>query len=132
MSSDFKYTAGLHNAGSYQVSAIPFATGSIDVNAAGVDGFQIDFPQVTRWVYIVNNHASDLYVGFSQNGVKGSNHFTVDQGTTQRLEVKVTQLFLSGACADASVVAGLTTIPNARLNNISVSGSSWSGSSGVG
>ena len=28
--STFKYTAGLNNVGSYQVSGIPYATGSLD------------------------------------------------------------------------------------------------------
>ncbi len=71
-----------------------------------------------------------LRVGFSQNGVTGSNFFPVLPGTTSpRLEVKVTELYLSGS-DNVSVIAGLTTIEidNINTQNVSPSGSNWSGS----
>ena len=135
------YTAGLNNVGSYQVSGVPYATGSLNVNAAGATGLKIEFPYVTRWVEILNNDVSnDVFVGFSSLGVQGSNHFVIQKRgsnaygdpTSHVLDLKITELWLSGAATNISVVAGLTYIPVQRVTNISPSGSNWSGSVGVG
>ena len=126
---------------SYQISAKPFATGSISVTHTAAK--EIKFPFVTRWVQVYNAHASaDLYVGFSAFGVAGTNHIIVEAGKESgRLEVKCTSVFLSGAVGpSASVCAGLTGIPVGRVNGLSGStfgtetlkGANWSGSSGVG
>ena len=71
--------------------------------------------------------------------VSGEGHYfevgaSSANGGTQasaRLELKVTELYLSGS-EKVDVVAGLTGIEIARLNAISPSGSNWSGSLGVG
>lgn len=146
MSSDFKYTAGLNNVGSYQVSGIPFASGGL--LAPGLSGtpIKVEFPFVTRWIKIVpvtGSSATHLRVGFSANGVKNGNYFRYIVGNNLNhesapsapLELKVTELYFIGdnsATAGFDIVAGLTNIPVARINNISPSGSNWSGSSGVG
>ena len=128
----FKHEAGLNHVGAYQVSGTPFASGSIDASSA----VKITFPYVTRWVQIVNNDTSNaVKVGFSSIGVQGTNYFTIGKGVTavptssERLELKVTELWLYGA-DDVDVVAGLTSI-NGRMTTTD-SGTSWSGSSGVG
>ena len=128
------YTAGLNNVGSYQVSGIPYASGSI---ATGRNGSPclLEFPYVTRWVMIVNNDSTDLKVGFSQHGLDtGNNYFTVPAtvDVTPRLELKVTELYFTGS-GNFDVVCGLTNLPISRVNNISpVAGTNWSGSVGVG
>ena len=139
---NFGYKAGLQNVGSYQVSGRPFATGSIDcLTPARSAPVAIQFPKVTRWVVIANDGGTDLRVGFSQNGVSGSspaqafpNYFLlVPDGTiTQPLELKLTELWLSGS-NNVSVMAGLTYIEVNAVNNaqVSPSGSNWSGSVGV-
>ena len=146
MSSDFKYTAGLNHVGSYQVSGIPFATGGITAPALSGTPVKVEFPYVTRWVKVVpvtGSSASHLRVGFSANGVKNGNYFRylAGQNTNHEgapadpLELKVTELYFIGdnsATVDFDVVAGLTNIPVGRVDNISPSGSSWSGSVGVG
>ena len=49
------------------------------------------------------------------------------------MEVKVTELYLTGGVAEGTfVVAGLTNLPISRVDNIALSGSNWSGSVGVG
>ena len=128
----FKHEAGLNHVGAYQVSGTPFASGSIDASSA----VKITFPYVTRWVQIVNNDTSNaVKVGFSSIGVQGTNYFTIGKGaaavptSSERLELKVTELWLYGA-DDVDVVAGLTSI-NGRMTTTD-SGTSWSGSSGVG
>ena len=132
--STFKYTVGLGNVGSYQVSGTPFATGSIDASTAT----KIEFPHVTRWIYIKNNGTTDVKLGFSENGVEDSNFITIHHTHTNQLdghspvlELKVTEIWLLGS-ANVDVLAGLTSIDNNRITNISPSGSNWSGSAGVG
>jgi hypothetical protein len=132
MSESFIYSAGLHNVGSYQVSGMPFAiTGSTNGNTA-----KISFPFVTKWVQVINYDGThELFVGFSRNGVNDGAHFTQDKKTTSPVyEWKITELHLRGATLSDNVsfqvVAGLTSIPAARINNsaVSPSGSNWSGS----
>ena len=126
------YTAGLNNVGSYQVSGIPYLSGGID--ATGVGGASLTFPYVTRWIQITNSGSADLYYGYSENGGAAANKMLVLPNTsTPVLEVKVTELYLQGGTSGGVyVAAGLTNLPTSRVDNISPSGSNWSGSVGVG
>ena len=140
------YTAGLNNVGSYQVSGAPFATGSLTAPAAGSTPINIQFPYVTQWVKVVpitGSVSSHLRIGFSENGVKNGNYYRLYAGNNANHEavapepilVKVSELYFcsdNAATIEFDVVAGLTNIPVARVNNISPSGSNWSGSIGVG
>jgi hypothetical protein len=142
--SNFKYTAGLNHAGSFQVSGVPFVSASIDCFNKG-GPVKITFPYVTKWIIVQNNShvdAEDLRVGFSSLGITDSNnYFTVFNrfnATSQDrsslyspLELKVSEIYLSGS-SNVEVIAGLTNIPTARVDNIAPSGSNWSGSIGVG
>ena len=140
MSNQFKYTVGLNNVGSYQVSGIPFVTGGITVPDSGSTPFKIEFPFVTRWFTLAHEDSKHLRFGFSANGVKNGNYFIAheDNHPTQNgpYEMKITELYLlsdSGqAVNNVAVMAGLTNIPVERVNNISPSGSNWSGSAGIG
>lgn len=129
----FKHEAGLNHVGAYQVSGAPFASGSID--CTGTAAVKVTFPYVTRWIKVINNDTSDVKVGFSENGLAGTNYFTVngtsgnEQNQTETLELKVTELYLTGS-GNVDVVAGLTSI-NGRMTTTDT-GTSWSGSSGVG
>ena len=124
------YTTSIRNVGSYQSSGRPWCQGGI--NATSVQ--QIDFPFVTRWVCIINNHATqDLKVGFSEDGVGGTNYFTVPAaGTTTtpgpassiRLELKCASIYLLGS-SEVDVVAGLTNIPRDQMPSLA-------GESGIG
>lgn len=145
MSNSNIYTAGLNNVGSYQVSGAPYATGSVDcLNKGGP--IKIEFPYVTKWVHIQNNSvgaAEDVRVGFSSKGITDSSNYFVlpnrfgatsaDRSAASRvtLNVKLSEIYISGS-SNIDIVAGLTNIPVQRINNISPSGSNWSGSSGVG
>jgi hypothetical protein len=133
----FNYSAGLGAVGSYQVSGKPFVSGAIDVDAATALGpLKIEFPSVTRWIVLTNHDTTsdgDVKVAFSANGFNTNNYFTVVQDKndytntmTARLELKCTELYLTGACTNCDVIAGLTGI-----NTIELSGN-WSGSAGIG
>ena len=140
---------GLHNASSYQVSAIPYVTGNIlapPFNGVGsIPGhWRIDFPSVTSWFKVDNlDPLHELRVGFSEfgtaaSGTYGGNYITVQSATgswntTGELPLKVRSLYVrsSNILAPASfqVIAGLTQIHH----NLSASeGLNWSGSAGVG
>ena len=141
MSSDFKYTAGLNHVGSYQVSGIPFATGNLTVPASSSTPLKIEFPYVTQWVSVANVDSKHVRLGFSELGVKngGSNYVLIHENTKPTFNMynlKLTEVYLLSdtgqSVTDFSLVAGLTNIPVERVNNISPSGSNWSGSVGVG
>lgn len=133
MSSDFKYTAGFHNVGSYQVSSQPYATASLTVPANSGTPLEISFPTVSKFIIVRNESGSsgDIRVGFSSNGVKGTenNNYIILSGSESfSADYRVTSVFLLSHTATeqtASVIAGLTTIPKRAFDN-------WTGSSGVG
>jgi hypothetical protein len=126
------YTAGLNNVGSYQVSGIPYLTGAFDASS----GASVLFPHVTKWIQISNSGSAVLYYSYSENGASttpGNYGIVFPNESTPVLEVKATELYLNGGTANgAFVAAGLTNLPIERVNNISPSGSNWSGSVGVG
>ena len=126
----YNYKPGLGNVGSFQVSGAPFVTGGVNATSAT----RVSFPRVTRWIMVANPHPSqNVKIGFSENGVNGSNYAYLSFGSnTPRLELKVTEIWLSGSAA-VNVMAGLTGIESTSINNsaVSPSGSNWSGSLGA-
>jgi len=131
---------GLSSVGSYQMSAIPFATSSLTVPVNSAAPLQIQFPYVTKFVTVVNENTGTniaMRVGFSQLGVSGSgtNFFLLDNGESYTGEWRVEDIFLisnSTSQTSASVIAGLTPIPRGIPALGAASGNNWSGSSGVG
>ena len=78
------YKVGLNNVGSYQVSGLPYVTGSIEVTNSAVE---VDFPFVTSEVFVVNrDNNSSVRVGYSARGVnaagEASNYFVLEANTT--------------------------------------------------
>ena len=141
MSNDFIYSVGLNNVGSYQVSGIPFATGNLTVPASGTTPLKIEFPFVTQWISVTNVNAKHVRLGFSSNGVEDNtdNYILIHQDnhpTFNIYNLKLTEVYLMSdtgqSVGNFSLIAGLTNIPVERVNNISPSGSNWSGSIGVG
>ena len=131
-----QYSPGVGSVGQYQMSGKPFCSGGINVSSATGSIFSIEFPAVTSWIYISNHDSHDLRVGFSENGIKGSNYFLVhkrnDAIPTQVFNVRCKTIFLAGdttAVDDISVFAGLTGIESELSGT---SGPNFSGSAGVG
>ena len=118
--------------GSYQVSGRPWVLGGIDATSPT----SVNFPMVTRWVEVHNSGSQTLRVGFSANGVAGTNYILLAANSTLGpLELKLTELhFDGGEAGGISVVAGLTFVglDNIDNNAISPAGTNWSGSAGVG
>ena len=114
----WKTDVGVNHVGAYQVSGRPYATGSVNCSTTT----EIQFPQTTRWVVVVNNGTGSAKVGFSANGVNGTNYFDLGKASgtnipaiSPRLELKVSSIFISGS-NDISIVAGLTNIRTDSLN----------------
>ena len=137
MSSNFKYTAGLNNVGSYQVSAIPYLTASATL-AGAVGAVKIVFPYVTSWIQVRNTDGSKtllMALSEEQCATSGENNLSVKNGTSTGVyDWKITELYLTGSDTGClfEIVAGLTNLPIERVDNIAPSGSNWSGSVGVG
>tara|TARA_R100001086_G_scaffold26660_1_gene12489 strand:- start:125 stop:523 length:399 start_codon:yes stop_codon:yes gene_type:complete len=125
----YRAEVGINHVPAYQVSGRPFASSSTDGRSGTV--VKVEFPFVTRWIYVVNSDGSNAAtVGFSENGLGGTNFFKVKSGTSSEvLDLKISELYLTGS-SDLTVVAGLTTISPVRLSGST--GPSFSGSVGVG
>ena len=133
--SAYNFKPGLGDSSAYQVSGKPFLSGGINPPSDGSAALKIEFPSVTRWI-LINAHdvTADLNVkvAFSQNGFSTNNYMTIHSDynkypfTMPIMELKVSEIYLSGTVTNVDVVAGLTGISNSEIPN------NWSGSSGVG
>lgn len=136
---EFQYKASLHSVGNYQVSGIPYVTGTLTVPSSSATPLEITFPSVTQRIQIHNNGATyALRVGFSANGVKGTNHWLVEEHSTNgktadRLEmrVKTDKIYLlsddsTHNATDIYILAELTGITGYQLVT------EYSGSTGIG
>jgi len=132
----FDYRAGLGNVGSYQASAKPFLSSSINVPSNG-SVVKVSFPNVTRFVTIKNTGDDDgstdinMRVGFSENGVSNGNFLTVNNQESYSADWRVTSVYLKVHTAGtfnatASIIAGMTAIDSTELLH------NWTGSEGVG
>jgi hypothetical protein len=123
----FKYPSpGQYSTAEYQASGLPYVTQS-QVTSGSVS--EITFPFVTNDFSVKNNSAGTLRVGFTRNGVLGTNCFTLPVSGSFQSKIRVTKLFLTAASGTITyeVVAGLTAIPP---NNFFVLTGSYAGFSG--
>jgi hypothetical protein len=108
----FNYpTSGQANVAEYMASGLPWVTAS-NVTTASV---RIDFPMVTSNITIRNNSpaaSGALKVGYTANGVSGSNFFLLEGQQTLSADVRTKSLFVMSASGSIaySVHAGLTMI----------------------
>lgn len=105
----FNYRTGQNNVAEYQASGLPYVTQSV----ATTSPFNIQFPFVTNEITVKNNTAGLLRIGFTQNGVNGTNFFTLPVSGAYSGRLRVTDLFVRSETGTVNyeVVAGLTTIP---------------------
>ena len=124
---------GLGHVGSYQTSGIPYLTSSLPVPVVSGTPMRIDFPGVTKFITITNDHASDgLRFGFSEAGVLGTvdnNYIVLASGDSYTGDLRARSIYLLSDTSNqgtGSIVAGITHISVGELKN------NWSGSVGVG
>lgn len=123
----FQYpSSGQNNVAEYQASGLPFVTHS-QVVAGTVN--QVSFPFVTNFISVKNNTDGILRVGFTQNGVLGSNYFSLPVSGSFEGRIRVTDLFIAAEAGTLQyeVLAGLTSVVR---NNFFILTGSYTGFSG--
>ena len=109
------FQIGANDVPSYQLSGVPFVTGSSGdtIPASSGTPIRVAFPNPTRFFVVHNTSAHPLRVGFTENGVKypanlTANYFILSGNqTTGRLELRCKELFL---LSDSSKKAGYTLL----------------------
>ncbi len=123
--------AGMNSAAEYMVSGMPWVTSSLALTSSAA--YQLDFPFLTRHIWIHNTSATTLFVGFTANGVKGTNRFSIaSSGTFGDSMLRVKSLFFltNSGSGTAEVVAGLTFVPAHKFPTLTGSVIPGSGSQG--
>jgi hypothetical protein len=139
------YGVGLRNVGSYQVSGIPWVTGSSGFTANKT--VKHSFPYVTKSFTVINNGTVDLFLHFhsgsltfTSDGIGGAQAYTATdpwktgghyvtvpsvQGAVT-MDVKVKEFYLSNSDGSTAgkyqVFAELTNIPTSRMFHLTGSG----------
>jgi hypothetical protein len=130
-----KYGVGLHNVGSYQVSGMPWITGSATLGAD--EEHKIEFPYVTKSITVIRHGASStgkVYIHFNTSKSDGhvidGKHFVeldTDEDAYEFSDVKCKEIYIS-APNDGSgdreyrVIATLTGIPAEQMFALTGSG----------
>lgn len=106
---------GQNSVAEYMASTTPFLTASVLLPGVLQE---IPFPYVTAWVAVQNVASSgSLQVGFTAQGVTGSNFIPLSQSASTDCSYRLASIFLyapSAACS-YEVIAGLTGIPIRNL-----------------
>ena len=130
---------GLNNVGSYQVSGVPWITGSNNL-AAGIQ-HQIHFPRVAKRVTVIAQDVAsqEIRVHFNSTGsadasgsidVVNGRHYVAlaSDGASIELAVKCREVYIStnSTAGDGArtytVIAELTQIPYSRMYDLTGSG----------
>tara|TARA_R110000824_G_scaffold89406_3_gene219226 strand:+ start:1442 stop:1858 length:417 start_codon:yes stop_codon:yes gene_type:complete len=126
MSSNFKYTAGLHNVGSYLVSGFPYVTSS---TIAADTEVQISFPTVAKSITVIGSSSNDaamappLRIAFNASSAgrvqAGGHYIEVDDDDSFTFNVRCKEIYISCSSGVSNggyqVFAELTSIPAARI-----------------
>lgn len=101
------------SAAEFQSSGLPWTTSSLAPITAPV---RHDFLKITRSITIRNlasGSTQSLAVGFTRNGIMGTNRFVITPNGSETFETRVKSLFvmsLDTTTVPYSIFAGLTTV----------------------
>ena len=130
-----KFTApGVYNVGSYQVSGIPYITGSANLDNDGEH--EINFPKVTKSVTVMNQSASPIRIHFASQDTgqveQGLHYWVLDHSymsgssNSFTMNVKCKKLFISNKSGDDNleyrVFAELTGIDDIEMFELTGAG----------
>jgi hypothetical protein len=124
-----KYSVGLHNVGSYQVSGIPWITGS---TIADGQEHRISFPKIAKSITVLTSGTfnDEIFVAFnssSAGSVYAGNHYiSLADGDAITFNVKAKEIYIknsSGNAAGYQIVAEITNIPTSRMSDAYLTGS---------
>lgn len=128
MSSNF-YSVGLNHVGAYQVSGIPFVTGSTDTLTNADEDVRFQFPRVTKSITIKNTSNTAVRVhfapwnagafGYVEGASTNNNYFVLDKEHDLKIDVKCKEIFISSTTPNQTLeiqlCAELTNIPASRM-----------------
>lgn len=125
----YQQPSGPNNVLEYQASGLPYVTQSATPSGAGNTG-KVEFPFVTKFFFVKNIGPAPLDVGFTQNGVLGTNKMTLPVSGTYSGDIRVVDLhfYSAGTATNYEVVAGLTGIPRRSFPRLTGSLDVFSGS----
>lgn len=123
----FQYRTGLNNVYEYMASGLPYATQS-SVTAGTPE--RVEFPFVTKFFTIKNGGPDTLYIGFTENGVQGTNRFSLPPSGSFTGDIRIKDLFVDAESGTNSfeIIAGLTGILRRDYYNLTGSFVGFSGS----
>ena len=130
MSSNF-YSVGLNHVGAYQVSGIPYVSGSA-IPATQDESFRFQFQNVTKKIIVkstsndsVRMHFAPFNLNvpptfdFTQDATTNDNFFVILAGAQVEFELKCKEVFFSPVAnnqtGEIQVYAELTNIPAGRM-----------------
>lgn len=102
-------TPGFGSVPEFMVSALPWTTSSY----ASTSPQRWDLPFVSKNVKIRNLDGSNpLAIGWTRNGVSGTNRFLVPAGASEEFDVRIKEIYVLGVSGSVeySLYAGLTHI----------------------
>jgi hypothetical protein len=112
---------GIGYAGEFQSSALPFVTSSVAPQATS-GCLRIDLPKISRTLTVSNlDGTNKLRVGFTRNGILGSNYYLVGPNATVTLELRVTAVYFAGDSSSPAFAfcGGLTNIDAVEMPQLS-------------
>ena len=112
--SSFKYTAGLHNVGSYQVAGSPYLTASSVPTSETI----FYFPRVTKRIVVENidtTHHMQIYFSASS-----TTPLILPAGKKIDMDVKCAEIYMKGisGAADMQMYAEITGIPTGSMYSL--------------
>ena len=120
-----RYGVGINNVGSYQVSGIPWITGS-SAQAKGAET-RWEFPKITKSITVINNSAQDIRVHFAStgsdtgaSGVMTGSHFVALEAVADSytFNVKAHEIYITAPHANGSDNASFTIVAELTLIDV--------------
>jgi hypothetical protein len=122
---DSPYRIGINNVGSYQVSGLPYITGSSAL-AKGQEAKYV-FPKITKSITVINGSAQDIRVHFAStgsdtgaSGVMTGSHFVLfdSKEDSYTFNVKAGEIYVSAPHANGSDNASFTIVAELTLIDV--------------
>ena len=113
--STYHLNQGLNHVGSYQVSGVPFIYSST-IGASATE--TIEFPKVTKVVYVENLGSYPLTISFSTSPLA---KIIIPSGDSIEMTVKAGSITVESASGTTyQIYASLTSIPRERIAGITL------------
>ena len=124
---------GLHHVGAYQVSGVPWISGSLTLMDDSEHKYK--FPYVTQNITVINHTSAKIRVHFASKdssgggAITGLHYVELDSDEDSiSMSVKCTKLYVSTAAGSSGgreyrVIASLTNIPSGSMADNALTGS---------